>query len=116
MSKRNGIPKALSPGEEEFALHWRAEKLNPVREYVFHPDRKWRLDFYFPEQKLGVEIEGVMREFGRHQRPGGFADDCEKYNAAALMGITVLRYTSRMVTYGSAIDDVLSALGKAATL
>ena len=50
--------KVLSQGEEAFALHCRAEKLEPVREYIFHPKRKWRFDFYFPERKLAVEIEG----------------------------------------------------------
>jgi very-short-patch-repair endonuclease len=98
----------LSPGEEAFALHCRAEKLQPVREFRFHPERKWRFDFYFPEQKLAVEIEGGMG--GRHQRIGGFAADIEKYNAATRMGIKVLRYTTRMVTYGTAINEVLEAL------
>ena len=101
-------PSRLSPGEESFALHCRAEKLNPVREYTFHPKRKWRFDFYFPENKLAVEIEGGVG--GRHQRIGGFTGDCVKYNAAALMGIRVLRYTTPMVMAGTAIDEVLEAL------
>lgn len=29
------IPKALSPGEEEFALHCRLNDLTPEREYAF---------------------------------------------------------------------------------
>lgn len=101
-------PARLSPGEEAFALHCRAEKLQPIREYRFHPERKWRFDFYFPERKLAVEIEGGMG--GRHQRIGGFTADCEKYNAAALMGIRVMRYTTQMVMYGTAINDVIAAM------
>lgn len=105
-------PKLLSPGEEAFYLHCRVEHLEPLREYKFHPDRKWRFDFYFPIAKLAVEIEGGMAMYGRHQRPGGFEKDAEKYNAAALMRITVLRYTTRMVTNGTAINDVLTFLNR----
>ena len=111
-TQKRSLPKALSPGEEAFALHCQAEKLTLIREYVFHPTRKWRFDFYFPDINLAVEIEGGMRGFGRHQRPGGFTADCSKYNAAALMGITVLRYTPAMVTSGTAIDDVLKLLNR----
>jgi very-short-patch-repair endonuclease len=109
-SQVNRCPRALSQGEEAFALHCRAECLYPVREYMFHPKRKWRFDFYFPSHKLAVEVEGVGG--GRHQRIGGFKGDCHKYNSAALMGITVLRYTTDMVKQGTAIDEVLAYMGK----
>ena len=110
MSKRNGIPKELSPGEEAFALHCRAEDLKVEREYRFHPTRKWRFDFAFPSEKLAIEIEGGMATYGAHQRPKGFAEDCEKYNAAVKLGWRVLRYTTRMVTDGTAINDALEIL------
>jgi very-short-patch-repair endonuclease len=109
MSSR--IPQPGSPGEEAFWLHCQAHfhPVNqPLREFVFHPKRKWRLDFYFPEHKLAVEIEGGNG--GRHQRRAGFEGDCCKYNAAAKMGITVLRYTTAMVMAGDAINDVLALL------
>lgn len=102
------VPQALSKGEEAFALHCRAEGLEPLREYLFHPKRKWRFDFYFPERKLAVEVEGGYG--GRHQRVGGFASDCCKYNAAAKMGILVLRYPTDMVLAGDAINDVLEIM------
>jgi len=95
----------LSKGEEAFALHCRVEGLTPEREYRFHPVRKWKLDFYMGHD-IAVEIEG----WGRHQRMGGFKADCEKYNAAAKMGIRVLRYTTDMVMRGDAINDVLELL------
>lgn len=110
--KKSKVPRALSPGEEAFALHCRAEKLNPVREFIFHHTRKWRFDFYFPEQRLAVEIEGGLRAGGRHQRIAGFTDDAEKYNQATSMGIRVLRYTPAMVLAGTAIDEVLKVLGQ----
>lgn len=100
-------PQPLSPGEEAFALHCRVEGLEPIREFQFHRTRKWRFDFYFPEKKLAVEVEGGYG--GRHQRTG-FATDMQKYNAAASMGIMVLRFTTRDVLRGDAIAQVLNVL------
>ena len=102
------IPKAGSKGEEEFAFHCYVEGLDPEREYTFHPKRKWRFDFAFPDKMLAVEIEGGVN--GRHQRIGGFTGDCHKYNAAALLGWRVLRYTTAMVMDGTAIDQVLKVM------
>jgi very-short-patch-repair endonuclease len=100
------VPKAGSKGEEAFALHCRLEELKPEREYVFHPTRKWRFDFAWPDIKLAVEIEGR----GRHQSFGGFEKDAEKYNAAAKLGWRVMRYTPAMVMRADAISDILEML------
>jgi very-short-patch-repair endonuclease len=107
------LPKELSPGEEAFALQCKVEKLSPLREYEFFPGRKWRIDFAFVGngKKVAVEIEGGSGIYGRHQRPGGFEKDAEKYNCAAIMGWFVLRYTTQMVMRGDAINEVLEILG-----
>lgn len=105
-----GIQKAGSVGEETFALHCKAHRLEPEREYKFHPTRRWRFDFAWPEKKLAVEIEGGTWQIGRHQRAGGFSADCEKYNQAALLGWRTLRFTTAMVTEGTAIDAVLEIM------
>lgn len=57
-------------------------------EHRFHPTRRWRFDFAWPACKVAVELEGR----GRHQTVAGVRADCEKYNTAALMGWTVLRF------------------------
>jgi very-short-patch-repair endonuclease len=64
-----------------------------VKEHRFHPTRRWRFDFAWPEQRLAVEIEGR----GRHQTFMGFAQDAEKYNTALLLGWRVLRYPAAFV-------------------
>lgn len=64
-----------------------------MREYKFHPTRRWRIDYFFPEQKLAVEIEGGVWAYGRHNRAASFLKDMDKYNAMALMGIHLLRFT-----------------------
>ena len=68
-------------------------------EYKFHPTRKWRLDFYHAPTQTGIEIEGGTWSGGRHVRGKGYANDCEKYNAAAMQGIRVLRLTSEHVNH-----------------
>lgn len=65
----------------------------PVREYKFHPDRKWRIDFAWPSHKLAIEIEGGVWTRGRHIRGKGFLNDMEKYNELARMGWCLFRFT-----------------------
>lgn len=83
--------------EREFESLWQAcgdSELEPVREHTFHPVRRWRFDFAFPAQRVAIELEGGVHSRGRHTRGKGFIADCDKYNAAAELGWTVLRYTS----------------------
>ncbi len=64
-------------------------------EFHFHPVRKWRFDFAWPEQKVALEVEGGVFIQGRHSRGSGMKKDMEKYNAAALLGWRVFRVTPR---------------------
>lgn len=57
-------------------------------QYRFDPERKWALDFAFPSQRLGVEVNGR----GRHQTVKGSRDDYEKWNAALLQGWRILHF------------------------
>ena len=78
---------------DRFGLCLRALGLpEPVPEYRFAPPRRWRFDYAFPEFKLAVEIEGGAWIRGRHTRGKGFLADLEKYNAATLLGWSILRY------------------------
>ena len=105
------VPSELSKGEELFAQHCMAYKLTPVREYEFCPGRKWRFDFAFVAERLGIEIEGGTKYgMSRHSRGRGMELDLVKYNLASRMGWRVLRYTTDMVVRGEAIDEVLEAL------
>jgi len=69
----------------------------PESEYKFHPKRKWRFDFAFPDIKLAIECEGGVWSDGRHTRGKGFVGDSEKYNEAVIMGWRILRYTTSTV-------------------
>jgi very-short-patch-repair endonuclease len=96
----------MSHLEEQFALQLRAAKLEPVREYVFHPTRKWRFDFAWPPVRLAVEVEGGIFAGGAHTRGAHFRSDCEKHNAACELGWRTLRYTDREIRNGSALAQV----------
>ena len=104
----------MSKLEDEFQLQIDAIGVPPYeREYWFAKaiGRRWRFDFAFPELMLAVEVEGGTWSRGRHTRGQGFEGDCIKYNSAALMGWTVLRFTSTMVKDGTAIGMLEEALG-----
>ena len=86
----------------------------PECEFRFHPKRKWRFDLAWPEIMVAVEIEGGTWTGGRHVRGKGFERDCEKYNAAAILGWTLLRFTPAMIRSGVALatlQAVLLAIG-----
>jgi len=69
-------------------------KRSVVKEYRFHPKRKWMFDFAVPELMLAIEIEGgifAQKRLG-HSSGAAIKKDMEKYNMAQLMGWKVLRY------------------------
>ncbi|WP_018693560.1 endonuclease domain-containing protein [Algicola sagamiensis] len=116
----------MSNLETALALHIRAMKLpEPQREFRFHPTRRWRFDFAWPDLKIAVEVEGGTESHGqrrtvqgrittlksRHLTPSGFKEDCHKYNQAALLGWRVLRFSGAMVKSGEAIEAIQQTLG-----
>jgi len=94
----------------------------PEKEYKFDAVRKWRLDFAFVQQKIGIEMDGggngqpiICHQCGAavrarkadgglgavirlpspsHYSTAGHARDNEKRNALALQGWAVLSFTS----------------------
>jgi very-short-patch-repair endonuclease len=97
----------MSAPEELFSLHLRAAKLpTPVREYRFHPVRKFRFDFAYPEKKLAIEIDGATYSNGRHNRGKGYEADCFKMALALSLGWSVYRFTSGQVADGTAISFI----------
>jgi hypothetical protein len=87
----------------------------PDREHRFAPPRRWKFDYAWPAHQLALEVEGGTWVRGRHSRGKGYAADCEKYNAAALMGWRVLRVTSDMMRDGRALALLQRAFGREGT-
>ena len=108
---RTPLKKKTSKWEERLHRQILADKLPaPVREFRFHPTRQWRVDFAWIAQALIVEFEGAVFVAGRHTSGVGFSGDCEKYNAAVLLGWRVLRFTHPQVKDGSAVAIITEAL------
>ena len=70
----------------------------------------WRLDFAWPDRHLAVEVEGGVWTGGRHTRGAGFEEDARKYNVLALLGWRLLRFTSRSIQSGVALQSIEAAL------
>jgi very-short-patch-repair endonuclease len=71
----------------------------PVTELKFHPSRKFRFDYAWPEHRVAVEINGGVWSGGRHTRGAGYLRDMEKINSAQEMGWVVLQYPPNAVDY-----------------
>ena len=65
----------------------------------------------FAHEKISLEVEGGTWVKGRHTRPKGYANDCEKYSEAAIADWMIIRATSGMIKNGKAIELVEKALG-----
>jgi len=86
--------------EDRFRTLIRGMGAPPWKEqFQFHPARKWRFDFAWPDFKIAFEMEGAiwMRGGGGHSHPLGIEKDIEKYNAAAMLGWSVFRVTDKML-------------------
>ena len=92
--------------EPDLFSRWLERELHTqvVREFRFHPIRKWRMDYALIEHKIAVEIDGGVWTGGRHTIGQGWIKDQEKLNTATAMGWSVFhftpgqRFTSQVVT------------------
>jgi hypothetical protein len=83
------------------------------REARFHSVRRWRFDFVVWHDRVGdvaIEVEGGSFS-GGHRRGLRYEFDCEKHNAAMLLGWQVYRFTPAMVEDGRAFAVIQQALG-----
>jgi very-short-patch-repair endonuclease len=84
-----------------------------VREFAFHPTRKFRSDLAYVKAKLLVEVDGGQWKAGTGHNSGtGRERDCEKDAEAQLLGYRVFRFTTNMVQDGRAVELIRRALVK----
>lgn len=103
--------------EHERAFDTQLRRLAPAlaesaeEEHRFHPSRRWRFDFAWPDARVAVEIDGGQwaRGGGRHNRDS----DREKLNEAAALGWRVLRFSGQMIDRDPAgcVDALERAMG-----
>ncbi len=98
INKVTNKQKYKSSLELTFETYWKAlAKDLPLYsdEFKFHPKRKWRFDYAWPDKKIALELDGGtwLRGGGRHNRDS----DREKMNAAVLLGWKVLRFSGEQL-------------------
>lgn len=68
------------------------------RQYKFHPTRKFRADFGFPEKKILIECQGgIWFAKSGHNSGAGITKDYEKFNEAAILGWRLILLTPAMI-------------------
>jgi hypothetical protein len=117
--KPRAAPRAESKLEAELRGNLEVMSLRPFTpQHRFHPERRWRFDFAFPDVLVGVEIDGGIfaaengETAGRHARGAGILSGFEKKNAAAELGWCVLSYGPPQIRSGEAalqIERIVTA-------
>lgn len=108
MSPRRNKPppkKKDSPVEDKFEAQLQERGITGyVRQAKFIPKRKFAADFYFPDLKLCVEIDGgtYLANSG-HTSGAGYESDRSRDCVAILNGILTVRYTTKMVNSQAAV-------------
>lgn len=122
--RRSAGGKRVEDWPGELAGQARAAGLAlPIREYRFHPERRWRFDLAWPIPRVAVEVDGggfQMRPCpgcgkplpmgGRHSTGKGIRDDAEKLSNAAALGWRVLRVVPDQIRAGTALDWLTAAI------
>lgn len=104
----------MSELEETLLLFIKSENLPvPEREFMFAKSigRRFRLDFAYPDRKIGIEVQGGIWTRGAHARGTGLERDYEKLNLAQTLGWRVLQFSRGMIEDGTAIETIKEALG-----
>jgi hypothetical protein len=95
--------KVSKPTHDAFTMALKAQTgICAVKEYYFAKPRMWRFDYAILDKKIYIEVDGARfkkRQYrdkrtgqlittigGRHNSGKGFEDDCEKKNAATVLG------------------------------
>ena len=109
--KNKKITKPKPSPTDAFTLLCKSELgVECVKEFKFHPVRKWRFDYAIPSALVALEVEGGVWTGGRHINPKGFLNDMEKYNSATLMGWSVYRTTPDDLYTGKTLKLLKTAI------
>ena len=70
--------------------------------HIMPTKRKFRADFYLPNRKIIIEVNGGQFQSGRHNRGGvGYENDLFKINLAQKYGFKVYQFTYEMIEKNS---------------
>ncbi|WP_288382308.1 DUF559 domain-containing protein [uncultured Acinetobacter sp.] len=106
MQVKQKLANIGSIGEETLAAHFKVNNISFIREFKFHPTRRYRADFYIESSKLLIEVEGGTKGKSRHTTHEGYSEDLMKYNWAQILGYSRLAFTTQQVLKGEAIKMI----------
>jgi len=109
----------MKPKFDEFLLMCKARKMEaPIKEYKVFPDRRFRIDYCWPDIMLAIELEGgiyphyriitnqstgkkerILSTVGGHTSGKGYESNLYKYNRMAVDGWTLLRYPPKKIDW-----------------
>jgi very-short-patch-repair endonuclease len=98
-------PYKLSEAQILLGKHMQELGYKCVYEYTFETSRRWRIDVYCDDLRLGIECNGG-RWFRGHRSSRDTDKDNEKMNTAQMMGIRILQFTNEFVLDGRAKEFV----------
>lgn len=87
------------------------------QEVEFHPERKWRWDFAWPDRMIAVEIQGgtekhYLGDQSHHSTPQGYRNDLEKQREGQRLGWQVFAFTGLEVRNLSALRFLVGVMGE----
>ena len=83
----------------------------PERQAKLVPGRRFAHDFYWPRQRLAVEVNGGTWTKGAHSSGAGIERDYEKNALTLLEGVRTLFVSGRQVRSGQALTWLVALLG-----
>lgn len=105
-------PNKKTPVEE--LLHTQLKALGITgyqRNVKFIPKRRFEADFYFPELRMVVEVDGgIWLPKSGHTSGEGYQRDRRRDQLALAHGLQTLRFTSEQIRSGEAIDYLMRYL------
>ncbi|MCL1123413.1 hypothetical protein [Shewanella surugensis] len=111
-AKTHSKRKSTSNTSPVVVAHYLMDLPEYDTEVMFHPKRKWRFDFAWPQWKIALEVHGGVFKNGRHTRGTGFTEDRVKMNSAQLLGWIVIEATTEQVKNGLMVTWVNDAIAR----
>jgi very-short-patch-repair endonuclease len=86
----------------------------PILEYKFHPVRKWRFDFAWPQFMVALECDGGIWIAGGHNRGAQIKATWEKENEANILGWAILKCEPKELCTQATVEMIRAALKRPA--
>jgi hypothetical protein len=106
--------KAKNVGDPagELARQLTKNNISFVREFMFHPTRKWRSDFLLSHFMILAEVHGGIWSNNNlgHNRGSGIQREMIKSNEAQILGYKVFNFDSDQIKDGTAMDVITRAI------